>query len=1045
MFGENLFKINHTLNSETSKCRAETRSVSGRNITVIDTPGLFDTHRSEEEMKSEIVKCFTEFAPGLHAFLIVLKVEKFTDHEQAVITKINQLFSEEAFKYATVLFTHGEQLPEGQNIYEFVRDNKLVSDLVEKCGGRCHVIDNKYWKNNQQDEYRSNQFQVKEILKTTEKMIEENNGSCYTNEMLQVVEAGIKQDEERIRQSSGDMSEEEIREKAKDKVFKRLLINLAVSNRRIVILGKTGVGKSSVANTMFGEERFKIGNTVNSETSKCRAETSVDGRDITVIDTPGLFDTDRPEEDLKSEIVKCIIEFSPGPHAFLIMFKVERFTDQEQAVITKINQYFSEEVFKYATVLFTHGDQLKEQQTIEDFVRDNKLVSDLVKKCGGRCHVIDNKYWKNNQQDEYRSNQFQVKELLNTIDQMIEANKGSYYTNETLQAVEAEIRQEEEHIRQSPGDMSEIAIREKAKDKVSESLWSKLSGLSAVSNRRIFILGRTGVGKGSAANTIFGEERFTIGQTLNSETSECRAETKSVDGRNITVIDTPGLFDTDRPEEELNSEIVKCITEFAPGPHAFLIVFKVERFTDQEQAVITKINQYFSEEVFKYATVLFTHGDQLKEGQTIKDFIRDNKLVSDLVEKCGGRCHVIDNKYWKNNQQDEYRSNQFQVKQLLNTIEKMIEENNGSCYTNETLQAVEAGIRQEEEHIRQSSGNMSEEEIREKAKDTVYKWLLSKLTAETKSVNGRGITLIDTPGFFDPGRSEEKMNPELLKCIAECAPGPHALLIVLKVEKFTEQEKAVVTQICKDFSENALKYAVIVFTHGDQLPEGMKMEKYVEQSKGLSDLVKKCGGRCHVVDNKYWKNNNEDYRSNQFQVAELLDTIDEIVTENNGGFYTDEKLQQVEEDIQEEEERMRRSSGNKSQEEIRKQARSNVFKKQADDAAPTWRRGSWGVVIIAGLFAIVSAMLINSKSVKVSEQASVFNEQLSAPELVEVVVEQAGTALGASPPETPPTTAGGVVEVILTPVRVIQKTFEVIMEQIYALYERTYDPWNPFE
>ncbi|XP_075948626.1 GTPase IMAP family member 7-like isoform X3 [Anarhichas minor] len=310
-------------------------------------------------------------------------------------------------------------------------------------------------------------------------------------------------------------------------------------------------------------------------------------------------------------------------------------------------------------------------------------------------------------------------------------------------------------------------------------------------------------------------------------------------------------------------------------------------------------------------------------------------------------------------------------------------------------------------------------------------------TAETKSVNGRSITLIDTPGFFDPGRSEEKKNPELLRCITECAPGPHALLIVLKVEKFTEQEQAVITQICEDFSENALKYAVIVFTHGDQLPEGMKMEKYVEQSKGLSDLVKKCGGRCHVVDNKYWKNNNEDYRSNQFQVAELLDTIDEIVTENNGGFYTDEKLQEVEEDIQKEEERMRRSSGNKSQEEIRKQARSNVFKKQADDAAPTWNRVLLRVAVTAGLVAIV-AMLINLISAKVSKEAPLFNEQLSAPELAEVVVEQAGTALGASPPETPPTTVGGVVEVILTPVKVvIQNTFEVIMEKCSALYERT--------
>ncbi|XP_034412934.1 GTPase IMAP family member 7-like [Cyclopterus lumpus] len=240
-------------------------------------------------------------------------------------------------------------------------------------------------------------------------------------------------------------------------------------------------------------------------------------------------------------------------------------------------------------------------------------------------------------------------------------------------------------------------------------------------SKRIAILGKTGVGKSSLANTIFGGQGFTIGHTVNSETQKCQAVTKSVNGGNITLIDSPGFFDTDRSEEELKSEIVRCITEFAPGPHAFLIVLKVERFTEQEQAVVAKIDQYFSEEVLQFVTVLFTHGDQLPEGQTIEDFVRHNKHVRDLVRKCGGRCHVIDNKYWKNNQQDEYRNNQFQVKELLKTIDKMVEENEGRCYTNEMLQAVEERIRQEMQLIKQTAVNMSEGEIREEAKQNVFK------------------------------------------------------------------------------------------------------------------------------------------------------------------------------------------------------------------------------------------------------------------------------------------------------------------------------------
>uniref|UniRef100_A0A3Q3KER8 AIG1-type G domain-containing protein n=1 Tax=Monopterus albus TaxID=43700 RepID=A0A3Q3KER8_MONAL len=235
----------------------------------------------------------------------------------------------------------------------------------------------------------------------------------------------------------------------------------------------------------------------------------------------------------------------------------------------------------------------------------------------------------------------------------------------------------------------------------------------------IVILGKTGAGKSSLANTTFGEDVFRVYDSSNSGTRECKAVTNTINGRNITLIDTPGLFDTNRSEEEMKPAILECLMECAPGPHAFLIVLKVEKFTEQEKAVIDKISEYFEEKLFRYSTVLFTHGDQLSEGDTIKEFVYQNELMRDLVKKCGDRCHVIDNKYWKNSQQDEYRSNKFQVKELLNTIEKMVENNKG-YYTNKMLQAVESEIQKEEESIRRSSANMTQEEIRKQAQINVF-------------------------------------------------------------------------------------------------------------------------------------------------------------------------------------------------------------------------------------------------------------------------------------------------------------------------------------
>ncbi len=248
-----------------------------------------------------------------------------------------------------------------------------------------------------------------------------------------------------------------------------------------------------------------------------------------------------------------------------------------------------------------------------------------------------------------------------------------------------------------------------------------------MSSRRIVIIGKTGAGKSSLANTIFGEELFKVGHTFNSFVRKCQTETKSVNGRSITLTDTPGFYDVSGSVESMNPEIVRCITACSSQPHAFLIVLKVERFTEHEQEIIKNLQQYFSEDVFKYATVVFTHGDQLPQGMTIGDCVRQNEPLSDLVRKCGGRCHVIDNRYWNEKPKDEYRSNRFQVEELLNTIDQTLVANNRSGYNNELLQTVREEIQREEENIRISKGNMSGEEIGEQAKARVFKKLLVKL------------------------------------------------------------------------------------------------------------------------------------------------------------------------------------------------------------------------------------------------------------------------------------------------------------------------------
>uniref|UniRef100_A0A3B5ATA6 AIG1-type G domain-containing protein n=1 Tax=Stegastes partitus TaxID=144197 RepID=A0A3B5ATA6_9TELE len=233
ILGEHVFRINHTSNPGTSECQKETRQVNGGSITVIDTPGFFDGRTSDDELKSEMIDSIIESCDGLDAFLILLKVEKFTEQENEVVSRITECFSEEAFKHAVVVFTHGDQLPDNMMIEEFVSGNKRLCDLLKKCGNRCYVVDNKYWKNNQQDEYRNNKVQVAKLLDTVKQMVESRGR--YTNDMLQAVKRAIRQEEERIRSSSVGMSPEVIRQQAKSNVSDRLMKAPGITAR--VLLG----------------------------------------------------------------------------------------------------------------------------------------------------------------------------------------------------------------------------------------------------------------------------------------------------------------------------------------------------------------------------------------------------------------------------------------------------------------------------------------------------------------------------------------------------------------------------------------------------------------------------------------------------------------------------------------------------------------------------------------------------------------------------------------------------------------------------------------
>lgn len=131
------------INIKTTKCSAGRGIVSGRPVTVVDTPGwsLFCL-ANPEQVRMEISR-----SPSLCpvrskvSFLLAVPVDSFREKDRRAVEMYLSILGNDVWRSTVLLFTYGGEL-RGRTVEKHLKEKgEPLQWVLDRCGRRYHVFD----------------------------------------------------------------------------------------------------------------------------------------------------------------------------------------------------------------------------------------------------------------------------------------------------------------------------------------------------------------------------------------------------------------------------------------------------------------------------------------------------------------------------------------------------------------------------------------------------------------------------------------------------------------------------------------------------------------------------------------------------------------------------------------------------------------------------------------------------------------------------------------------------------------------------------------